>query len=241
VQWDEQGYLAANPDVAAAIRQGAGDSNYYNSGLEHYNATGKAENRGGVAAGYGVTGPDDDRWTAITTYSPEQQKLYDLSTQAQTLYGQAGLAQLGKLRDQMSTPFAFQGAPDYQNVASRAGQVQTSVGPDDFSADRQAVEAALYGRLDPSLSQARTGLEARLRNQGLAPGSEAWTNAMRDASQAENDARLGVTAQGLQEQQGLYGMALSRGQFNNNAALQQQNMDLGAGSIRPAAAAADAG
>jgi hypothetical protein len=230
VKWDEQAYLNANPDVARAIQAGGSDQNYYNSGLEHYNAVGKTEHRNGVADGYGVSRPDDDRWTATTTYSPEQQRLYDMSTQAQTLYGQAGLAQLGALKDQMSTPFSFQGAPDYQNVASRSGQVQTNVGPDDFSADRQAVEAALYGRLDPSLTQARTGLEAKLRNQGLAPGSEAWTNAMRDQSQVENDARLGVTAQGLQEQQGLYGMALSKGQFNNSAALQQQNMDLAAGS-----------
>lgn len=223
--WNEQSYLAANPDIAAALANG-GD-NAFKSGQEHYNQFGVKEGRQGVAAGYDPNARD--KWTATTTYSPEQQRLYDLSTQAQTEYGQAGLAQLGKLRDQMGSPFAFQGAPAYQNVQSRAGQVQGDVDPNNFISDRNAVEAALYGRLDPSLNQQRTGLEARLRSQGLAPGSEAWTNAMRAQSQSENDARLAVTGQGLQEQQGLFGMALSKGQFGNQAALQQQNMDMSAG------------
>lgn len=54
---------------------------------------------------------------------------------------------------------------------------------------------ALLGRLTPLLDTQRTQLETRLRNQGLAPGSEAWTNAMRDTSQAENDARLAAFGQ----------------------------------------------
>jgi hypothetical protein len=278
VAWDEAAYMAANPDIAASINEKGGLYGF-KSGQDHYERVGKTEGRtGGVSAGYGEYIPD--QWVATQTYSPEQQRLYDLSTQAQTAYGEAGLAQLGKLRDQMSTPFALQGAPAYQDVASRSGQVASSfdrggniatsydtggpiargydaggdivrsyqlggdvasgydtggpiqrqVGPNDFSADRTAVEDALYARLNPSLDMQRTSLEARLRNQGLAPGSEAWTNAMRTQTMAENDARLGVTAAGLQEQQGLFGMDLSRGNFANAAQAQQygQNASLAA-------------
>lgn len=250
-KWDEAAYLKANPEVAANLQSGL----WQGTGQDYWETKGRAAgHNAGVAEGYQPDAP----WTATQSYSPEQQKLYDLSTQAQTAYGEAGLAQLGKLREQMSTPFSFQGAPDYQSVASRSGQVQSGydtggaiqrqVGPNDFSADRTRVEEALYGRLNPSLEQQRTGLETRLRSQGLAPGSEAWSNAMRAQSQSENDARLGVTAQGLQEQQGMFGMDLQRGtfanqaqaqqygqnaslaQFGNSAALQQQNMDTSAGT-----------
>lgn len=253
VEWDEQAYLAANPDVAQSF--GFGQDGYFKSGLDHYNRMGKTEGRAGVPAGYGD--PMNDQWTSTVTYSPEQQRLYDLATKAQTVYGETGLAQLGQLRQQMSTPFQFTGAPDYQDVASRAGQVQSgydtggpiqrSIGADDYSADRLRVEDALYGRLDPSLTQQRTALETRLRSQGLAPGSEAWTNAMRAQAQTENDARLGVVAAGGQEQSRLFGIDQARGQFandaqaqqygqnaglaafGNQAANQQQNMDLAAG------------
>jgi len=226
--WDEAAYLAANPDVAEAVRLHNSNPDAYQrgvkSGQEHYLSVGRTEGRTGAPAGFG-----DDQWQATTTYSPEQQRLYDLSTQAQTMYGETGLAQLGKLREQMSTPFQLSGAPDYQQVGSRAGQIQTTLGPDDYPADRARVEEALYSRLNPSMEQQRTALEARLRSQGLAPGSEAWTNAMRSQAQSETDARLGVTAQGLQEQQGLFGMALSRGQFGNQSVAQQQNMDMASG------------
>lgn len=41
-EWREQAYLAANPDVAAAVRRGA-----YESGYEHYRLTGLREGRRG--------------------------------------------------------------------------------------------------------------------------------------------------------------------------------------------------
>lgn len=245
--WDEQAYLAANPDVAAAVTAGQG----FKSGQEHFNKVGRNEGRTGVPAGYA----GEDQWQATVSYSPEQQRLYDLSTQAQTLYGETGLAQLGKLREQMSTPFQFSGAPEYQPVSSRAGEVATSydtggpiqrnigdagtiqrsIGADDFSADRRRVEEALYGRLDPSLNQQRTALEARLRSQGLAPGSEAWTNAMRAQAQSETDARLGVVAAGGQEQSRLFGMDQAKGQFANTAQGQAYEQLLAGGQFANAA------
>jgi len=66
---------------------------------------------------------------------------------------------------------------------------------------RKSVEDALFARLNPSLEQQRTGMETRLRNQGLMPGTEAWDRGMRAQGMAENDARLAVTAQAGNEQQ----------------------------------------
>lgn len=104
------------------------------------------------------------------------------------------------------------GNPDrYEQTTTFTPQVQgiidrvlntTGQGVDLSQGDlqRQRVEGALFQRLDPSLDLQRTGLETRLRNQGLVPGGEAWRNAMRDQGMAETDARLAVTAQGGQEQ-----------------------------------------
>lgn len=59
-------------------------------------------------------------------------------------------------------------------------------------AARQAAEDAIYGRyasrLDPQWRQRQEQMSTRLANQGLTPGSEAYTNAMRDLNQAQNDA-----------------------------------------------------
>ena len=58
--WDEQGYLAAHPDVAANIsdtnRRGdrVSDPNYWHSGLDFYNAIGKSS-PGYQVPGYGVS------------------------------------------------------------------------------------------------------------------------------------------------------------------------------------------
>jgi hypothetical protein len=57
------------------------------------------------------------------------------------------------------------------------------------------------------LENQRNSLDTRLRNQGLTPGSEAWTNAMREYGMSENDARLGVVNAGGAEQARLYGMS----------------------------------
>jgi hypothetical protein len=65
---------------------------------------------------------------------------------------------------------------------------------------RARVEDALFSRINPSLERDREGLESRLRNQGLAPGGEAWRSAMEDFGRNVNDARLAVTAQAGNEQ-----------------------------------------
>jgi hypothetical protein len=65
---------------------------------------------------------------------------------------------------------------------------------------RARVEDALFQRLNPILERDRAGLETRLRNQGLTPGGEAYTNAMGDFGRNVNDARLAVIGQAGNEQ-----------------------------------------
>jgi hypothetical protein len=52
-------------------------------------------------------------------------------------------------------------------------------------------------RLAPKLEQNREATQARLANQGIAPGTQAYENAMRQQAQRENDLLLGATTQGF--------------------------------------------
>jgi hypothetical protein len=132
---------------------------------------------------YNMAFPEQDRWTATTTLSPEQQRLYNLSTQAQETYGRAANAQLGAVEQRLSTPFQFSGGPY-----------------GDGAMGREAVERALMERLNPQLERERAALESRLANQGITMGSEAWNTGMGDFGRQSNDARLGIIAQAGQEQ-----------------------------------------
>ena len=72
-----------------------------------------------------------------------------------------------------------------QNVANTMGK------PMDQSSVQQIADQAYKNytsRLDPQWAQQQNQTETQLRNQGLVPGSEAYTNAMRDFSNAKNDA-----------------------------------------------------
>ncbi len=94
-----------------------------------------------------------------TTLSPEQQSLYQ---------GQTGLQQglLDQAGQSMSQPFDMQGV---QGVADKA-------------------YGAITSRLDPLWAQREQQQTTQLANQGLAPGGEAYTNAMRDFHGGRNDA-----------------------------------------------------
>src|SRR3972149_4245902 len=127
-------------------------------------------------------------------------------------------------------------APDPYKVASAEGKsnVQTGIAnsvlanPNVSSAARQRVEQAMYGRAQPQLDRSRAAEENRLVNQGFARGSQAYNDAMGDIGRQENDLRLGITAAGLGEQQGMYGMARDAAGFEMNRRAGQQNQPINA-------------
>ncbi len=127
----------------------------------------------------------------------------------------------------------------------------------DFSAERQRVEEALMSRMDPQLEQQRRALEARLADQGIRVGSEAYASAMDQISRERNDARmqavlaggqehsrltnldrdraaLGLQAQGQEFQQILAGAG-----FHNDAVAQDFAQRLSTGQFQNAAQAQD--
>jgi hypothetical protein len=144
-----------------------------------------------------ITMPDGStqqiqRQTQTTSLSAPEQKIYDLNAQARTNVGQIGVDQSARIGDLLGKPV------DYSDL---------KLDPNSFGADRQRVEQAMYQRMQPQLDRTRDAEENRLVNQGFQRGTQAFTDAMGDVGRQENDLRLGITAAGLGEQQGMYGMA----------------------------------
>lgn len=96
--------------------------------------------------------------------------------------------------------------------------------PDSMGAFNKAYDLAT-ANLEPRFQRAQGQLYTQLRNQGLTPGTEAWSNSMNDLALQQNEARNSLVS-GLQSQmfnQGLQGRQqqlaeLQPGlQFANNA------------------------
>lgn len=122
------------------------------------------------------------KYTATTSYSPDQQEIFNLNNATEKKIGQIGLAQAGKIGDLLGTPI------DLNN---------------------EATEARLWElgskRLNPEFAASEENLRTRLANQGLRPGSAAWDAEMRRLGENQNDARnqLLLTGRGQAVQEAL--------------------------------------
>lgn len=105
------------------------------------------------------------KYTQTTTFSPEQQAIFDASQGAQTNLANLAQQQSGMLQDHLGKPFQF----DNQAAADWAYDLGAS-------------------RLDPRFEQQQAALETQLANQGIARGSRAWETAMNQQAQSKNDA-----------------------------------------------------
>jgi hypothetical protein len=165
---------------------------------------------------YTMKGPDGQtyqvpRFTQTQTLSPGQQKLYDQQTELGTNLNNLALSQTQRLSEHLNKPIDFSGLPDVSN---------------DFSADRGRVEQAMFDRVAGQNERDYNALENRLTNQGFVRGTQAFTDAMDEHRRGINDQRLAITARGLQEQQGLYGMASNRRSQAMQEMLQARNQPI---------------
>lgn len=160
--------------------------------------------------------------------------------------------QVAQLQGQGAAPLSIQGSvPVGQQAASFAGagpmqnsvqqdpyatsfgqtsgNIVNSVGPQDFSADRQAVTDALLSRMNPQLDRDRAGLENQLVNQGFVRGTAAFDSQMDQANRQANDARQQAISAGGQEQSRLAGLQLNQANFTNQAQQQDYGQQQGRG------------
>lgn len=150
------------------------------------------------------------QYTATTTLSPDQQKLYDQNNQIATSLN--GLAQQGitGVGNAVANPL----------TAGQFDPLQHAPQSGDSNAARDQATNAVLARLLPSQQQDTSHLQTMLANQGLDPGSEAYQNQSKILGQQQNDARTQAVLTGDQEQNQLFNQGLASSTFNNQA--QQQ-------------------
>ena len=120
----------------------------------------------GTAGPPATAGTPATPWSSTITLTPQAQRTLDSQMAVSENLGNLTEAQLGRVNQQYAQPMDLSSVPDIEN---RAYQAQTS-------------------RLDPQW-QEREGMErARLANQGLMQGGEAYANAMREFNESRNDA-----------------------------------------------------
>jgi hypothetical protein len=143
-------------------------------GSLNYNQTGTNTFTGADGKQYSVP-----QFTATTTLSPDQQELFNKYTQQQKNLGDIGVSQTAKVGSILNTPFDLNSATNNQQA-----DIQRKL-------------------LDPVWQQRQQSFDAKMRDQGIVPGSEAYTNAARDfgmqRDNAYNSALLASRGQATQE------------------------------------------
>lgn len=109
------------------------------------------------------------------------------------------------------------------NTQLGPGYATSYAGADDFSADRQRVEDAMWQRTAGDRESQEAALRATLANKGIREGSAAWDAEMERMGRQNTDARLATLLAGGQEQQRMVDMARQAAQFGNDSLLAQGN------------------
>lgn len=185
-------------------------------------------------------------FTATQTLSPQGQAIQDQNQSAQLNLSTIANNQSGFLKDYLGKPAdtsslpGLIGSPNLQtsigggydtNFNRDIGGTFTDgvdlatsyAGADDFSADRQRVEDALWQRGAAGRAQEEEALRTRLLNSGLREGSAAWNAEMERLGRQVADERTGVLLAGGQEQSRLVGLSRDAAQFGNDATLAGAN------------------
>ena len=182
-----------------------------------------------------VGGNDVPQFTATQTLSPEQQQIYDQSTHLQNrALGLAGTV-ANNVEGSLNNLLNYQGIPEL---------------PTDQTQLRNTAYNALTARSNQDLDRQTRQQQTQLANQGLAPGSEAYNNALQPLERARVDASNQATLQAGN----LAGQNLSQAQTLRNQAIQERTairnqplqdystlLGLGGGVTQPTYAPASSG
>lgn len=186
----------------------------------------------GQSSGTGYEEYEVPIWSQTMSFSPEQQRLYDQQTQLGQKSNDIALSQIGNATGLLSRTLNPADSGAVSNVTAQnapttfgntAGQIQYGIG-DGSDASRQAIEAAVMSRLQPQLDADQRALDARLANQGIKLGSEAYGTAQNIQGRNVNDARMQALVQG-------YSQAMQEAQLNNAAQQQDYAQQLGRGTF----------
>ena len=222
--FDPQAYLAAYPDVAQYAANTGQDPIAF--ARQHYQEFGQNEGR---TEGFGHVDPAE--------YAANHYRTQGMLE---------GRASGGPIAPRAGDPNSLSGyslTDSYGDPNDKqlrdfdsGGAITRDYGPaDGFSADRLRVEQAMYERMAPQLERDRQRMAAQLRDQGNLAGGEAYGAENELFNKKLTDARLGITAQGGQEQKLLNDMAAQRAGFQNAAQKQAFEQSQGRATFANAA------
>lgn len=123
---------------------------------------------------------DYDPWTQTVSFTPQGQRLFDLQQAQDLAYGQAAQKGFENVRGLFENP----NIDESKLVAMPQNAGMTS-------------QQAIMSRLRPTLDQEQAALDAKLANQGIALGSDAYKRAINLQAQRMNDLELQAAAQGI--------------------------------------------
>jgi hypothetical protein len=174
---------------------------------------------------YQETGTDSKGnpiWSATQTLAPAQQQMLDIQNAAGVGLGQTINSALGRVQNTMGQGFN----PNLPQMQSSAGQanLQTQT---DYAGGMQGWDKAnqlLMQRLQPQMEIQQRTLDAKLANQGVVPGTEAYNRAKMSLGMQQNDLLNQAQLSGLSAGNTLFQQGLQGAQFGNTAQQQlQQN------------------
>ena len=190
----------ATPDYAGAAQQTAAGN------LEMARTSAKA-NRVNYNTPYGSLNysqnpNDQDQWTADVSLSPAQQAL--MSQQDKTSQNLANMT---------------------DSATSRVGDAFGQALPESYDPTKATNTAyeSIMARLNPTYDSQQSSLDAKLANQGLTPGSEAWRTAQTQFGQTRNDAQTQAALQAINLGMNQQGQTYTQSAANRNIPINELN------------------
>jgi hypothetical protein len=203
---------------------------------------------------YAITGADpygNPTWTATQSLSPDQQELYNMDIATSKGLGQLQSTGLNYVQNMMANPFntaslpALQssaGSPNMQQLSGQANLQTVGQGPqfdqmgnaaqlqtgleNQGMAGWDRANQLLMQRLQPQMDIQQKTLDAKLANQGIAAGTEAYNRAKMGLGMQQNDLLNQAQLSGLSAGNTLFQQGLQGGQFTNQALTQQNQNQL---------------
>lgn len=158
------------PDYTALAEQQSAAQERLNRQTTMANRVNQTNPYGSVTYSQDPNNPD--KWSSETNFSPELQGIFNNQIGAQ------GQAYTG-LQDYLKN---IQNSSLIPNAPVNAGQT---------------AQDAIMARLNPQLTRNEDALRARLANQGISPGTQAWNNEFTNFNQGRNDAYSQAALQGI--------------------------------------------
>ena len=167
---------------------------------------------------YSISGQDpygNPTWTAKTSLSDVGQSLLNNQNTTSLGLGSAINAQLGQVQNTMGQGFN-PNIPQTQTALQNQGGMQ----------GWDKANALLMQRLQPQMDIQQKSLDAKLANQGVVAGTEAYNRAKMGLGMQQNDLLNQSQLTGLQAGNTLFNQGLSGAQFGNQAQQQAYNQAL---------------